>query len=338
MRIKEVAREAGVSTATVSHVINETRYVSENTRRKVLRAIEQCNYYPNAHARCLASGRSHTIGLIISDISNQFFPELVKSIEAAAFERGYDVVLANTSYDTKRTANYVRRFIERKVAGVVLMTSELDSELLGELSRRHVSVVLLDLGTVGERMSNMAVNYHAGIDEAIYHLVSLGHRRFAYIGGPSRLSSATKRLEAFRDAFARYLNDAPLPLIYEEDFSLEGGRRAAREIFAGRPLPTAIFIANDMMALGVMEECRSAGLHIPQDMSIIGFDDIAFAALSQPTLTTICLPRVELGKRAIEALMMTIDRPQQPGVEVCIPTYLVKRGSTGPVPLNRGRE
>ncbi|HVG39424.1 MAG TPA: LacI family DNA-binding transcriptional regulator [Pyrinomonadaceae bacterium] len=330
MRIKDVAREAGVSTATVSHVINETRYVSEATRSKVLRAIEQCNYYPNAHARSLASGRSQMIGLIVSDISNPFFPDLVKSIEASAFDRGYDVVLSNTSYDSKRASSYVRRILERKVAGVALMTSELDAGLLDELSRRHVSVVLLDLGVAGERMSTLVVDYQVGIDEAIRYLVGLGHRRLAYVGGPHRMSSALKRLEGFRESVARTLPGELPPLIYEGDFRLESGRRAAREIIAAAPRPTAVVVANDMMALGVMQECRRADLHIPRDISIVGFDDIAFAALAEPPLTTVCLPRAELGKRAVEALIAMIERPGQPGVEVSIPTYLITRGSTGP--------
>ncbi|HXG83663.1 MAG TPA: LacI family DNA-binding transcriptional regulator, partial [Pyrinomonadaceae bacterium] len=144
--IKDIASEAGVSTATVSHVINKTRFVSDAVRERVLKAIELHDYYPNAHARSLASGSSRILGLVISDIANPFFPELVKSIEAAAFEHGYDVVLSNTNYDAERTAHYVRRFIERKVAGVALMTSEMDKSLIDELARREVSVVFLDSG------------------------------------------------------------------------------------------------------------------------------------------------------------------------------------------------
>jgi DNA-binding LacI/PurR family transcriptional regulator len=158
MSIKDVAREAGVSTATVSHVINNTRHVSEEVRARVLEAIKRCDYYPNAQARSLASGRNHTLGLLISDIANPFFPELVKSIETAAFERGYDVVLANTNYEAGRTSNYVRRLIERKVAGVALMTSELDMALVDELARRDVCVVFLDQGVYGAHMSNLVVN------------------------------------------------------------------------------------------------------------------------------------------------------------------------------------
>ncbi|HEU4597650.1 MAG TPA: LacI family DNA-binding transcriptional regulator [Pyrinomonadaceae bacterium] len=330
--IREVAREAGVSTATVSHVINNTRYVSDEVRARVVAAVERCGYYPNAHARSLASGRSQIIGLVISDIANPFFPELVKSIETAAFERGYDVMLSNTNYDPERTSHYVRRFIERKVAGVVLMTSELDTALVGELARRDVSVVFLDLGRPGVHMSNLCVNYDAGIEEAISHLVSLGHRRIAFVGGPASLPSAQKRLEAFRGSLRRHLPDAP-PLIFHGDFKLEGGRRAACEILAGRERPTAVVAANDMMALGAMGEFRAAGLDIPGDVSIVGFDDIAFASLTEPQLTTVCLPRIELGRRAVEAVLATVAHPDQQGVEINIQTYLVIRRSTAPARL-----
>src|SRR5918911_2780452 len=259
MSIKDVAREAGVSTATVSHVINNTRHVSDEVRARVLDAIKRCDYYPNAQARSLASGRNHTLGLLISDIANPFFPELVKSIETAAFERGYDVVLANTNYEALRTSNYVRRLIERKVAGVALMTSELDMSLVDELARRDVCVVFLDQGMYGAHMSNLVVNYAAGIEEAIQHLVALGQKRINYIGGPARLRSAAKRREAFSDSVERQLPGAR-PVIYEGDFKIEGGRRAAGLMLeAGRP-PTAVVVANDMMALGVMQEFRAAGL------------------------------------------------------------------------------
>jgi LacI family transcriptional regulator len=193
MRIKDVAREAGVSTATVSNVINNTKYVTDVTRERVLRAIKSCNYYANAHARTLASGRSNIIGLLVSDISNPFFPELVKSIEEAAFECGYSVILVNTNYDAKRAADYVRRLIELNVAGVALMTTELDSDLIDELAGRKVPVVLHNVGTTGERMSDVLVDYASGIEEAIDHLVSLGHRRIAHIAGPVRFRSATIR-------------------------------------------------------------------------------------------------------------------------------------------------
>ena len=328
MRIKDVAREAGVSTATVSHVINNTRFVREATRAKVMRAIEKCNYYPNAHARSLASGRSHMIGLVVSDIANPFFPELVKAVEAAAFERGYDVILSETDYDARRASHNVRRIIERKVAGVALMTSELDISLVGELARKCVPVVILDLGSVGKCLSSLVVDYEMGIEEAIRHLIFKDHRKIAYVGGPKHLRSAARRLEAFQDSIRRYLPSTPSQAIYESDFRLEGGRRAAREMLAADDLPTAVVFANDLMALGAMQQFHEVGLGIPRDISIIGFDDIAFAALAHPPLTTVRLPPTEVGRKAVEALMATIERPDQEGTVMRIPTRLIERGST----------
>jgi len=333
IRIKDVADEAGVSAATVSHVINDTKFVTGATRQKVLRAIKRFNYYPNVNARTLASGRSNIIGLLVSDIANPFFPELVKSVEAAAFEHGYNVILINTNYDTRRAADYVRRLIELKVAGVALMTSELDPELIDELARRQVRVVFHNLGTAGEHMSNILVDYATGIEEAVRHLVSLGHRRIAHIAGPNRFRSAVVRRKAFLDAMKPHFPRAPEPAIYEGDFKFEGGQRAACEILAADELPTAVVVANDMMALGAMQQFKLAGLTIPQDISVVGFDDIAFAAISDPPLTTVCSPRVEIGRKAIEALIAIIRHPSQKGLETRVSTYLVTRGSTGPARL-----
>ncbi|MFL6227406.1 MAG: LacI family DNA-binding transcriptional regulator [Pyrinomonadaceae bacterium] len=339
MSIKDVARAAGVSTATVSHVINNSRFVSEETRARVLRAVEECHYYPNAQARSLASGQSRILGLLISDITNPFFPELVKAIEAAGFERGYDVLLSNTNYEPGRTSHYVRRLIEHKVAGVALMTSELDPTLVDDLARRHVPVVFLDLGATGVNMSNMCIDYESGIEDAVRHLAALGHERLAFVGGPARLRSAVRRREAFVQSVSRLLPSAA-PLIYEGDFKFEGGRDAARKLLRRRVAPTAVMTANDMMAFGVLHELRAAGLRVPEDVSLVGFDDVAFASLSQPSLTTVRLPRAELGRRAVEALLATLEDPARMGVEIQVPTYLIQRGSTAAPPLSarRGRK
>ncbi|HEX8733915.1 MAG TPA: LacI family DNA-binding transcriptional regulator [Pyrinomonadaceae bacterium] len=329
--IKEVAREAGVSTATVSHVINNTRYVSEEVRARVLKAIEQCRYYPNAHARSLASGRSRIIGLVISDIVNPFFPELVKAIEAAAFEHGYDIMLSNTNYDTERTSHYVRRFIERKIAGVAVMTSEMDKKLVDELAQREVPVVFLDVGEPGLHMNNLRVDYDEGIEQAILHLVALGHRRIAFIGGNTNLRSSRRRLEAFRKTMQQLFPDAP-ELVFYGNFRIEGGQRAASEILVTQSenLPTAVVCANDLTAIGAVSEFEAAGLNVPRDISIVGFDNIAFAALTKPALTTVNLPLNELGRRAIEVLIRSVEDSEQQGIEIRIPTNLIIRQSTAP--------
>lgn len=330
MRIKDIAREAGVSTATVSHVINKTKYVSDPTREKVELAIKKFDYHPNAHAQSLALGRSKMIGLLVSDISNPFFPEIIKSIEAAVFASGYHLILLNTNYEVELAVEYVQRLIQMKVAGIILMIAEFDESLINEAKRKKTSVVFHDLGIVGEGMSNIILDYAVGIDEAVQHLVSLGHTNIVHIAGSHEIHSARVRRQAFLDAMNKRFPKAPAPKIYEGDFRFEGGRLAASQVLAEKNLPTAVVVANDLMALGAMQQFKVAGLHVPADISIVGFDDISFATLSEPALTTVCSPRVEIGRRAFEALMLTVDKPHQQGVEVRIPTYLIKRGSTAP--------
>ena len=328
MRIKDIAHEAGVSTATVSHVINKTKYVSEPTRERVNKAIKKFNYHPNAHAQSLALGKSKIIGLLVSDISNPWFPELIKSIEAAVIASGYNLFLLNTNYDKDRTLEYVHRLIQMKVAGIILMVAEFDEALITEAKRKRTSFVFQDLGFVGERVSNIILDYSVGVDEAVQHLVELGHTDIAHIAGSHEIHSAGVRQKAFQDAMKRHQPKAAAPKVYEGDFRFEGGSLAASQILEEKTLPTAVVVANDLMALGAMQQFKAAGLHIPQDISIVGFDDISFASLSEPPLTTVCSPRTEMGRRAFEALLPTIDDPHQMGVEIKVPTYLIKRGST----------
>jgi DNA-binding LacI/PurR family transcriptional regulator len=329
MRIKDIAREAGVSTATVSHVINKTKYVSDPTREKVEQAIKKFDYHPNAHAQSLALGRSKMIGLLVSDISNPFFPEIIKSIEAAVFASGYNLILLNTNYETERAVEYVQRLIQMKVAGIILMTAEFDEALIEEARRKKTSIVFHDLGKVGEKMSNISIDYALGIDEAVEHLVTLGHKDIVHISGSHEIHSGRVREEAFLASMKKRLPGAS-PKVYEGDFQLPGGEAAAREILAEKKRPTAVVVANDLMALGAMKEFKAAGLQVPEDISIVGFDDIAFAELSEPPLTTVCSPREEIGREAIKALMLTLDDPHAQGVETIIKTYLKVRSSTAP--------
>ncbi len=331
-RLGDVARLACVSTATVSRTINETGAVSDATRRRVMRAVNKLHYYPNAYARTLALGRSDQIGLLVSDIANPFFPELVKAIERDAFQRGFEVIVAETDYDHERLGKSVRRFLERDVAGVIVMASEVDLPLVAGLARRRVPLVFLDLEVTGPRTRTVSVDYARGIDEAVHHLALLGHRELAYVGGPPLLISAAKRLQAFQRAAARHIGPAAKPRVYEGDFRLESGLRAGGEILASRPPPTAVLAANDLMALGVVKACRAQGLSIPRDLSVVGFDDIAFASLSDPPLSTVCLPRDELARGATAALLQSLEDDAETAVPGMVPTYFVARGSTGPAP------
>jgi len=220
---------------------------------------------------------------------------------------------------------------------VALMTSEMDKSLIDELARREVSVVFLDSGETGLHMSNLRVGYDEGIKQAILHLLEFGHRRIAFISGPAHLHSAKRRLEAFRQTMREVLPDVT-ERIFQGDFKIEGGRRAAKELLATDNLPTAVVAANDLMAFGAISEFRAAGLNIPRDISIVGFDDIAFASLTEPALTTVNLPRRELGQMAVEALMATISSPTQHGIEMTIPTQLIIRQTTCPARFEKSAD
>jgi LacI family transcriptional regulator len=256
----------------------------------------------------------------------------VKAIERDAFQRGFEVILAETDYDHERLAKSVRRFLERDVAGVIIMASEVDMPLVAGLARRRVPLVFLDLEVTGQGTSTVSVDYGRGIDEAVHHLAELGHRELAYVSGPANLSSAAKRLQAFRAAVTRHIGPRAHPSVHDGDFRLESGLRAGREILAARPRPTAILAANDLMALGVMKASRAEGLSIPRDLSVVGFDDIAFASLADPPLSTVCLPRDALARGATAALLNSLDDGSPVVTPGMVPTYFVARGSTGPAP------
>jgi LacI family transcriptional regulator len=333
VRIKDVAKLSGVSTATVSHVINKTRYVSDGTKRKVLGAIENVGYTPNIHARNLASGRSRTLGLIISDITNPFFPDLVKSIQERALELGYDVIVLNTNYEPERDAPYVQRLLELQVRGVMILTTEMDLSVIERLSSRRIAVVFLDIGKVGPHTSNIRVNYERGVHQAVEHLLELGHRQIAFIGGPEHFKSAQYRRQAFLRTMKKHRSSLHTePVICKGDFKLESGQQAVRELLALKNRPTAVIAANDLMAVGALRELGRAGLQVPKDISVIGCDDIWLAKLTDPQLTTIMIPRAEIGAAAVEAVLHTNSGEGHSGREIKIRTELLVRESTGAAP------
>ena len=326
VRIKEVAKLARVSTATVSHVINKTRFVSDDTKRRVLSAIERVGYTPNIHARNLASGQSRTLGLIISDITNPFFPDLVKSIQERALELGYDVIVLNTNYDPERDARYVQRLLELRVRGVIILTTEMDLSVIQRLSSRKIAVVFLDIGKVSPHISNIRIDYEKGVHEAVEHLLDLGHRQIAFISGPLRFKSAQFRRQAFLETMKSHRTSLHTePLILEGDFRLESGEQVVREMQKMKSRPTAVLAANDLMAVGALRELERAGLQVPKDVSLVGCDDISLAKLTDPQLTTIRIPRSEIGAAAVEAVLQTNSSE---GREIKISTQLIVRQST----------
>jgi DNA-binding LacI/PurR family transcriptional regulator len=332
-RIKDVARLAGVSTATVSHVINKTRFVSDETKLRVLTAIEKAGYTPNIYARNLASGQSRTLGLIISDITNPFFPDLVKSIQEKALELGYDVVVLNTNYESKRDSPYVQRLLELQVRGVMILTTEMDLSVIERLSSRQISVAFLDIGRVGPHTSNIRVDYEHGVHEAVEHLLQLGHRQIAFISGPVHFKSAEFRRNAFIETMKQHRGSLHTePVILEGNFKLESGEQAIKELLGLKTRPTGVIAANDLMAIGALRELGRAGLRVPKDVSVIGFDDIWLASVTEPPLTTVMIPRASIGAAAVEAVLPNNADGERPGREIRIPTKLLVRESTGKAP------
>ena len=328
MNIQEVARRAQVSTATVSRTINGSDKVKPKTAERVRRAIEALNYFPNTNARALGSGRSRLYGLIISDITNPFFPELVKSFEDTAVLHGLEVIVSNTSYKADRAELCVQRMLERKVDGVAIMTSELEPQLLERLKNNGIPLVFLDTGTVGADTSNVLVNYSKGIDEAVDHLVALGHERIGFISGPMLLPSARTRREAFLESLRRAGISLRKELIVEGNHRIDGGRMAMEELLQLTALPTAILASNDLTAIGAIGSIHQHGLRVPEDISVIGFDDIEISAALYPPLTTVRLSRSHIADRAFHALFSANREPGSRGAEYIVQPELVIRDTT----------
>ena len=327
MDIRQVAKLAGVSTATVSRTINNQR-VTPSTALRVRQAIEELKYFPNTQARSLVSGRSRIVGLIVSDITNPFFPELVKGFEDAATRQGYEILLANTEYDSVRMATGVRRMLERKVDAVAIMTSEMDPSLTQQLKRRSIPMVFLDVGEVAPHVSNVRIDYAHGISQAVEHLLDWGHRRVAFISGPQDLKSSRIRREAFLKAMReRGLDEC---LVETGNHRMDGGFNAMTRILAGSEAPTAVLCSNDLTAIGALRAIRRCGFQVPDDISVVGFDDIPWATFNIPSLTTVRQPLGKMGQIAAETVIRMIEGDREQPSQIAIEPTLIVRESTGP--------
>jgi LacI family transcriptional regulator len=334
MNIREVARRARVSTATVSRTINGSDKVTPETKERVQRAIEELGFYPNTWARALGSGRSSLYGLIISDITNPFFPELVKSFEDIAVQNGQEVLVANTNYDPARIEVCVRRMLQRKVDGVAIMTSEMDARLITEFQSRDIPLVFLDTGKAEKLTSNLVVDYASGVDAAVEHIVDLGHTEIAFISGPLMLRSARVRREAFIGCLER--REIGADWIEEGNHQVDGGHDAMTRLLGRARRPTAVLASNDMTAIGALGAIHEYGLRVPEDISIVGFDDIQISAFTQPALTTVRLSREEIARLAFRALY-GMRQDGGIGAEYGVRPQLVVRRSTGRAPRGAGR-
>ncbi|ACS78410.1 LacI family DNA-binding transcriptional regulator [Maridesulfovibrio salexigens] len=329
--IRDVARLAQVSTATVSRVINSPDSVREKTREKVLRAMKMCNYKYNALARGFATKKSNTIGLIIPNINNPVFAESTLGVQEYAEEKQIKVILGNTSYKISQEESLIKALRESQVDGLIITTTNPKGEIIKSLTDEGIPFVLLFSTVKNGPVSAVGVDNYRGGYVATEHLISLGHRRIGMIAGSFTVTDRSyHRWHGYRQC----LKDHGLPydkdLLVQTEYSLSGGRDSIKQLLKHGSPPSAVFCSNDYIALGAIKGAREAGLSLPEDLSIVGFDDMPTASYMVPALTTIRQPAYEMGRRACELLLQKMENPEKPEQHM-METKLIVRESTAAV-------
>lgn len=329
--IRDVAAAAAVSPSTVSHVINDTRYVAPDTRERVLKAITDLNYSHNRLARSLRNRSTQTFGVLVPNSANPYFAEVLLGIEDACFEAGYNIMLGNANDDPARELSYLKVLLSRQVDGMILISTGALAESLALLASHHTPVVMVDRSANMPYTDVIYTDNHVGGALATQHLIEYGHRRIACITGPSHLTPSADRVAGYHEAMRR----AGLPVasgwVISGDFQSTSGFIASQTLLAHSQRPTAIFACNDLMAIGVLRAAHEAGLRVPADLSVVGYDDIALASYVVPPLTTIAQPSQQLGLEAVERLIQRVRNPNSPVTQSMLPVSLVQRESSAPI-------
>jgi LacI family transcriptional regulator len=326
--INDVARLAGVSITTVSHVINGTRFVSEDLRKRVADAMQTLNYQPNSLARSLRMGLSKSIGLIVPDISNLFFAEIARAIEDAGYQHGYSVILCNTDDDPQKEATYVDVLRAKQVDGVIFISAGGISEGVNKLLEAHIPMVVIDREIPNIAADIVLVDNLQGGYLAARHLIETGHRRIACIAGPSDLTPSNQRLVGYQRALVEASLDCDERLVVRGDFHAETGYKAALDLLQIDPRPTAIFACNDMMAIGALHAAYALKIRVPEDLAIVGFDDIELVSYVYPPLTSMAQPKQEIGKMAVDLIMERIHFPASLSRTIVLQSQLILRQSS----------
>lgn len=335
--MSDVARRAGVSTMTVSRVVNGTGYTSSDTRARVEAAIAALGYVPNALARQLRSKRSKTIALVVSDITNPFFTTIARGVEDFFIGHGFSVMYCNTDEDEAEEEQYLLMLIERQVEGILLVPARSSGKSLRLLGRRHLPVVVLDRRVAARNVDSVRCDSEAGAHALVEHLVALGHRRIAVLTGRRSVSTSIDRVAGARRALEEAGLSLPDELVFWGRFNLgkanqaDGHRMAQKMLDAPGARPTAVFCANDFIAFGAIRALREAGLVVPDDISVVAFDDLPSEWVSDPFLTVAAQPAYEIGNRAASRLLDHITGARPPtGESVILPFELIARRSSAP--------
>lgn len=335
--IRDVARRAGVSTATVSRVLAGIGHPRAATASAVLSAAEALDYRPSAVARSLRMRRTRTLGLIVTDIQNPFFPELVQAADNAARLLGYSILLGSAAFDEHRALHYLDLMADRRVDGMIIASSQVSNESWRWLAASPVPVVVVNAEPADVPITVITSDNYAGVGLAADHLVGLGHRRLAYVRGDRTITADRPRVEGFRAACSAAGLDPAGIVELRGDAQFDGGERAARDLVASGTDVTAIMCHNDITAIGVLRALRAARVRVPEDVSVMGCDDIAAASWVVPALTTVAQQKAEMGRLAVERLLAMLgdtDRTIQPET-IRVPMLLQVRESTGPARSGR---
>ncbi|ELU9849418.1 substrate-binding domain-containing protein [Vibrio cholerae] len=326
--MKDIARLAGVSTSTVSHVINKSRFVSDEIAERVNNAAQQLNYAPSALARSLKMNRTKTIGMLVTTSTNPFFGEVVKGVERSCYHQGYNLILCNTEGDNQRMKASINTLLQKRVDGLLLMCSTLEGERLDVFDRYpDIPIVVMDWGPILFASDKIQDNSLQGGYMAAKHLIECGHKEIGCITGPLIRHQAQMRYEGYKRALAEAGIAINPDWIVESDFECEGGYQAFEKLYQRGKLPSALFISNDMMAMGVIQAASQRGLRVPDDLSLIGYDDVHIAKFMTPALTTIHQPKYRLGKAAVDTLLYRLENPDTTAQVVQLEPTLVVRSS-----------
>lgn len=327
--LRDVAREAGVSVNTVSRALNGKPDVSPETRARVLEVAKRLGYRPNRLARGLRSNKTFTLGVIVTDIANPFFAELVKGVEEAARAKGYSILLGDTSEDPAKEEEAIQVMMAERVDGLLITPVQSSRKALEEVLESGFPVVLM-----GRYFSDLDAPFVVtddvqGAAMAIEHLIGLGHRNIAHVAGPLHISSARDRLLGYRKTLEAHGIPLRESYVLEGAVTLEDGYAAGKELLRLEPFPTAVFAYSDFVAVGIMQAILEAGLRIPEDISLVGYDDIVFSAYTKVPLTTVRIPKRKLGKEAVRLLLSKIEKPRTALSHKRLKVSLVVRDSTG---------
>jgi LacI family transcriptional regulator len=328
--VRDVAKRAGVAPITVSRVVNNSGYVSEKTRTRVEAAIADLGYVPNVLARSLRSRRTDTLALILTDISNPFWTTLSRGVEDAASDAGFNVILCNTDESEIEQDKYLRVLLQKQVDGVLLVPARSALEPIQFVQSQDTPVVVLDRVIPDAQADTVRCDSEGGAYQLTRLLLSLGHRRIAMLSGPQGVSTAEDRVAGYQRALKEAGLGVDPALVYYGQFSLESGYTMTQQVLAVTPRPSGLFAGNNFIAIGALRALRDAGLQVPEDLALVGFDDLPADLVVDPFLTVVAQPAYEMGRRATELLLARLSgEAPEAYQEIVLPTVLIVRQSSG---------